>query len=584
MNMENSSNVKVTIHSDNNTVNSKQIDISGAKRLDRSFKYRKDGLVKPHLPLDGLCTLYKKNSTHYSCVNIKASCISGTGWKLVSTIKDKEILSEIRELENREEQSEEAGVKKLSAKEKNRLQELKTAWQAHLDNKSRLESFFNSINPEMSFQEINENTDIDMGFAGFSCWEIVRNVKGEIKEIWHMPAITVRMMENNLGVCQIKGSSDGYGGVKVFFKKVGNPDLIMDDRTGRIVGQIVERNSKGVPTEITWLDDNGLPDKEAKNQIPMSQWANEVVIFRQYNPDNYWYGMSDIEAALYACAGDTSSAEFNQQFFDNNAVPRMAAIFKGVSLDDDTRNMINDYFCRHIKGQSHKTLFLEVPGEEILENGQRIPGGEIKFEKLATDVTDASFMNYRKDNKDQVAMAHRVPGSLLPIPNENKNKDTLYLDLEIFKSQVIRPKQGKREFAINRHIINGTFGIGDWKYQCNEIDNIDKFRQMQIFKGYIADNVLTINDSRRELGLEPIKGGDIPFRITPLGLVKLEDIEKLNTGDLSARPDKPLDGKDQGGTSGGRPKEEKPDKAPKSQNQINLEVLGTMERAVRKYE
>jgi len=76
---------------------------------------------------------------------------------------------------------------------------------------------------------------------------------------------------------------------------------------------------------------------------------------------------------------------------------------------------------------------------------------------------------------------------------------------------------------------------------------------MQIYRGYIESNVMTLNEVRRELGLPAKKGGDILFKITPLGLVKIEDIEELSTGDLSAKPDDPLAGADAGGDNGGRP-------------------------------
>ncbi len=129
----------------------------------------------------------------------------------------------------------------------------------------------------------------------------------------------------------------------------------------------------------------------------------------------------------------------------------------------------------------------------------------------------------------------------------------MLVDLEIFKSQVIRPDQSEGEFLINKHLVYDNFGIDSWELRFNEIDDLDEFRRMQIFQGYLQNNVMTVNEVRRELSLPPKKGGDRAFRITPLGIVFLDEMEDLTTGDVSAKPGAPLDGQDQGGTSGGRP-------------------------------
>jgi capsid portal protein len=58
------------------------------------------------------------------------------------------------------------------------------------------------------------------------------------------------------------------------------------------------------------------------------------------------------------------AGDFNIQFFENNAVPQYAILVKGGELAKGTRKRIEEYFREHIKGQAHKTLILEVVGEE----------------------------------------------------------------------------------------------------------------------------------------------------------------------------------------------------------------------------
>jgi HK97 family phage portal protein len=449
----------------------------------------------------------------------------------------------------------------LTPEEEKKLAELEAQYAEHMENRKVLENHFKNINPDESFVQVNNKTDVDKESIGFACWELVRDNAGVITEVYHMPAVTVRMMGNNIGVCQIKNSGVGAFGnfnlemasfnanSRVFFKKAGLP-IVMDSRNGRVCGII---DNPGKKQTVRWINKEGKEDQSVK--IDEQFWANEVIIQRKYNPENFWYGMSDIVAALDACAGDKAAAEFQEQFFDNNAVPRMAVIFKGGGFDQEVEDEINTFFEQDCKGHAHGTLVIEVPGEEVDDHGNKIPASEIVFEKLAMEVTDASFRQYRKDNCDQIVTAHRVPGSLLPIQSTSfsSNSNTGLIDLEIFKSQVIRPIQSEREFVINKHIVSESLGIETWEFRFNEIDSLDELRRMQIYRGYIESNVMTLNEVRRELGLPAKKGGDILFKITPLGLVKIEDIEELSTGDLSAKPTDPLAGADAGGDNGGRP-------------------------------
>jgi HK97 family phage portal protein len=556
---------------------SKQLDY--VAKIDKGFRYSRDNLVKPELDLMNLAKLYKTNYAHAFCVNTKAACKSGVGWQLesclseVHELNDQEMKAEIDKLEERQKKASKSTATASAAtpvteptpttsskdeftdEDKQKLAEYKKVYTQHTKDKATLLRLFRCINPTDSFTRINVNTDTDMEAFGFSCWEVIRDGKDRIVELYHMPAVTVRMMSNNLGVCQVKSPTMSLlgnvsltitpkGNSKVFFKHIGG-SYIMDKDTGGIVGEKIDGKA-------TWLED----ENRKSMQIPESKQANEVIVFRKYNPDNFWYGITDITPALAACSGDRAASDYQEQFFDNNAVPRMAVVLEGASLNDDTKEMIEKFFDYDIKGNAHCTLVLETPGAEYDEGtGTRIEGGKIHFEKLAMEVTDASFRDYRKDNRDQIFIAHRVPQSLSPSPTNQSGRtgDSAQTDLEIFKSQVIRSAQEEREFVVNRHVIEDAYGIGTWRLRFKEIDTIDQFRQMQIYSGYMKENAMTINEVRAKLGLPPKKGGDVAFRITPVGLVKLEDIEDLSTLDLTTRPKTPLSGADKGTSTGGRP-------------------------------
>jgi PBSX family phage portal protein len=311
--------------------------------------------------------------------------------------------------------------------------------------RKRLEELLGSCNPEMTFTGLMRAVWADVETVGNGYLEVTRSSAGEIDGFYHVPATTVRVKCDRSGFVQIRD------GRKRHFRNLGGPER---------------------------------PDPES------AETQNEIVHLRKYTPQSSYYGVPDILPAISAIAGDKAAAEYNVSFFEHNAVPRMAVICQGGPMSKDLIQQIRRFMESEIKGQAHKTLILEVPDN----------GTELRLEPLGQpQAEDAGFLDFRRANRDEILMVHRVPPSKITIV-ENANLANSKDQDKTFREQVVRPEQRRIEFRINQ-MIREQMGIEDWQFRFQEMDLSEEMQQAEIAKIYTEIGVWTPEEIRAKQGL-----------------------------------------------------------------------------------
>jgi len=311
-----------------------------------------------------------------------------------------------------------------------------------------LEHLFANCNPEMTFTEVMRAIWTDVECLGNGYMEVTRNSIGNIDGFYHAPATTIRLKPNDEGFVQLRGMQ------KRHFRPLG--------------------------AEVMTDPDGDEPQ-------------NELIHFKKYTPQSGVYGIPDIVAALAAAAGDRAAREYNIDFFEHNAVPRMAIIIEGGQLSQELLAQIQNYMESEIKGHGHKTLVLDVPGADT----------KVRIEPLTVGQHDeAAFLDYRKANRDEILMVHRVPPSKITIV-ENANLANSRDQDKTFREQVIRPEQRRIEYQINR-MIREQMGIGDWEFRFRQADLGEEREEAEIARIYADLGVWTIDEIRQQQGLEPL--------------------------------------------------------------------------------
>ncbi len=325
-----------------------------------------------------------------------------------------------------------------------------------------MRDWLESLNSDDSFTATMEKVYTDLEAIGNGYLEIGRTVRGEIGYVGHIPATTVRVRRLRDGFVQIIGNK------VVYFRNFG-----------------------------------------AKNPNPVTQdpRPNEIIHFKQYSPLNTFYGVPDIISAVNSLHGDALASQYNIDFFGNKATPRYVVTLKGAKLSSDAEDKMFRFLQTSLKGQSHRTLYIPLPGDTDTNKV------EFKMEPIETGVQEASFERYRKQNRDDILIAHQVPLSKIGGGDSSAIAASLAQD-RTFKEQVARPRQRTIEKLINK-VIHEKTDILDFKF--NELTLTDEIAQSQILERYVKTQILLPDEAREAIGKpsRPDGKGNEPLQTKP---------------------------------------------------------------------
>jgi PBSX family phage portal protein len=325
--------------------------------------------------------------------------------------------------------------------------------------KIELTDWLESLNSEDSFTTTMEKVYTDVQATGNGYIEVGRTVKGEIGYIGHIPSVTMRARRLRDGFVQVIANK------VVYFRNFGatNP-----------------------------------------NPLGTDPRPNEIIHFKAYSPINTFYGVPDIISAVTSLQGDMLASQYNIDYFSNKAVPRYVVTLKGAKLSGEAEDKMFRFLQTGMKGQNHRTLYIPLPGDSDTNKV------EFKMEPIENGVQEGSFEKYRKQNRDDILVAHQVPLSKLGGSDSSATAAALAQD-RTFKEQVARPAQRELEKPINK-IIREKTDILQFKF--NELTLTDEIAQSQILERYVKNQIMLPNEARTILRMPQRDGGDQPLDLT----------------------------------------------------------------------
>ena len=242
-----------------------------------------------------------------------------------------------------------------------------------------------------------------------------------------------------------------------------------------------------------------LPDADPLNA---TQSRTSLVHFCRYFPWSQFYGIPPIMPAWWALALMTLLAEFNIQFFTNNAIPDYVVILEG-EWGTDVEDKIKEYFRSQIKGQAHKTMVLNPPD-----------GCKVTFSKLTSDnAREGSFRLMRQDCRDEILNAHGVPPLKVGIHEPGRMGGNASSEqMEEYKQSIVLPGQQAITDGLNQ-VISVGFQKPDAQIVFEPFDTADLKANAEIDVAYAGISVLTPNEIRKERypDKDPLPGGDTPL-------------------------------------------------------------------------
>jgi PBSX family phage portal protein len=331
-----------------------------------------------------------------------------------------------------------------------------------------LYDFFNNCIKDGTFTEFCQQLLIDFQTYGWMASEMTRDKAGRPKSFYYIPTETVRIARD---LSNYINTDQRYA-----LQIVNNHERIFKLFSNEKFTPMVEPNTESLMTEL--------------------------LLMKHYHVDGGKYGIPTWFTAIKSMVGNDKVAEYNINFFNNEAVPRFAVVVTGGKLDNDTKKVIQNYFKKDLKGvqNAHKTLVLTGP-----------KGIDIKLVPLANDVKDGSFRLYRKDNRDEIIHAHRVPPHRLQILDAGSSgtmsSELIYRLDRIYKFGVVKPMQTKLSTLFN-NVLRYGFGITDRVLRFDDLDIGEDNYRANILKTmaaahekYYSIGAMLANDVRSDLKL-----------------------------------------------------------------------------------
>jgi capsid portal protein len=234
----------------------------------------------------------------------------------------------------------------------------------------KISALLDKPNWEYSIEDLWQRFLIDLNITGNAPMEIVRNVGGEISELWHANVNRIWPHKSKRsGLFLEKSETDPNA--KVYYVRFGKMD----------------ENDKPVHVDKTTGEEKEV---EFKNR------AHEMIYQTLYYPQSGYYGAPPVLPVAGDVVLGVSARDYNISFFINFGVPACLIHLSG-EWDEDTEpdeEALVDGIKRQLKEikgaeNAHGSIILQTP-----------EGCEMKVEKLDGQVKEASFTGCRRIGSD----------------------------------------------------------------------------------------------------------------------------------------------------------------------------------------
>jgi HK97 family phage portal protein len=299
---------------------------------------------------------------------------------------------------------------------------------------------------------MNDVLDFDQGTI-----EKVRNLKGEIKELYYIDGATIFSM------------FDDYGE----FDKVAYKQYVFSDFTQ--------------PTQSANAD---------------AEFTKDDLLIFQMDPQGA-YGMlgrgySPVEKVIHTVIASLNAMLYNSNYFDEAKLPPYVMNLKGVQTPELQRFKAD--FERQMAIGSHTNLITNA------EN--------MSFQALRPSNQDMQFYELN------LWLARIVLSSFGLSPEEfgltmDSNKANSQVQHKMSKTAGLEPYLDLIKEEINVSVIqdlaeNVDANYGLIEFDWNEIDNVDELTRAQVDQIYVGMGKTLVNELRQRDGQDPIEGGDTP--------------------------------------------------------------------------
>lgn len=290
---------------------------------------------------------------------------------------------------------------------------------------------------------------------------------------------------------------------------------------------------------------NPIPDRydymingrvEQSFEVDQDTGFSELKHIKLWNPLDDYYGCSPLSAAATEVDQHNMAGKHNVNLLSNGARPSGAVIFKprdeagfAMNLTESQRQQLltdlNNRFSG--AGNAGRPMLLE---------------GDFDWKEMGLSPKDMDFLNLKHLSATEIAMCFGVPSQLVGVPDAQTYANVAEARLALYEETII-PYLQKIASDLNEWLVPM---FGDRLQLEFDIDSIPALseRRKKIYENVtsaVREGIMTRNEARERIGLEPVEGGDglyIASNLFPLGDDAVaEPQDPLNEEDVAAVDD-----------------------------------------------
>tara|TARA_Y100000114_G_scaffold46714_1_gene42527 strand:- start:3383 stop:5737 length:2355 start_codon:yes stop_codon:yes gene_type:complete len=242
---------------------------------------------------------------------------------------------------------------------------------------------------------------------------------------------------------------------------------------------------------------------------------SEVKHIKLFNPLDDYYGMSPIKASAIDIDGFNSITKHNLSLLENGARPSGAIVFKPqtdgglpMQLSDSQRQQLQSDLHQRFQGSGNagRPLLLE---------------GDFDWREMGLSPKDMDFLQQKHMNAKDIALCFGVPSQLIGIPDSQTYANVQEARLALYEETIV--PLAKRVMSDLNEWLAPKFGEDfSVQYDFEDVPAMTE-RRRKIYENVVQavrEGIISRNEARARLGLEPITGGDevyIAANLFPLG-------------------------------------------------------------------
>lgn len=234
-------------------------------------------------------------------------------------------------------------------------------------------------------------------------------------------------------------------------------------------------------------------------QVDQLTGKSPVMQIKSFNPLNQWYGLSPLEPSALGVDIFTGGQRWNKGLIENGARPSGALTVK--DSEGKPATLGEDQFARLKEMISEQYSGTKNSGRPML-----LEGG-LEWQEMSLNPKDMEFLEGKHSAARDIALAFGVPPQLIGLPDSQTYAN--YAEAKsAFWTDTVLPLLSFYLEAFNRWL---TPLYGDGLYLWYDESGIAALEAVRNEKAtrINAAAYMTINEKRREMGLDDIEGGDV---------------------------------------------------------------------------